>query len=470
MKSSKLSVLEKVGFGAGDAAVNVVISAMFLLITKFYTDVMLLDPKDLVMLFIVVRFIDAVTDPAMGLLTDRFSTRWGRYRPYFVVLAIPFAISVFLTFTTPALGYDGKLIWAYATYTLVTLVFTAVTIPYISVLGVMTGDPKDRLSANGYRLFFAKIAAFLVTIAVPKLAQVWPELAAKMGLGRGLQGYQAAMGLMGAVGGLLFLFCFFTVKERISQPDDKRPFFQQAFTQIGHLLRNDQWLILCAVCVVGTIGYTVRLAVAAYYAVYYLGGGAGTEGGFMATGVIAAVLAMVASTWITKRYCKLKLFRWTQIAVAPLGVLMYFVVQPGDVLLGFVLFFVLSFIIDLHAPIFWSAIPEAVDYGEKKTGHRVAGLSYGGMTFWQKAGMGLGGALVAWLLSSFGYVPNQPQTEFSLMGIALMLSVIPSVFHVAMGLLMLNYRITDEYYVNMMKTEAPRSPVATGFVSEAPPA
>ena len=470
MKPPRLSVLEKVGFGAGDAAVNVVISAMFLIITKFYTDVMLLDPKDLVLLFIVVRFVDAITDPTMGLLTDRFSTRWGRYRPYFVYLAIPFAISVFLTFTTPALGYDGRLVWAYATYTLVTLVFTAVTIPYISVLGVMTEDPKDRLSANGYRLFFAKIAAFMVTIAVPKLAEIWPDVSARLGFGQSLQGYQAAMGIMGAMGGLLFLFCFFTVKERIRHPDEKRPFFRQTWAQIGYLMRNDQWLILCAVCVVGTIGYTVRLAVAAYYAVYYLGGGSGIEGSFMATGVIAAVLAMVASTWITKRYCKLRLFRWTQIGVAPLGFLMYFLVQPGDILLGFVLFFALSFIIDLHAPIFWSAIPEAVDYGEKKTGHRVAGLSYGGMTFWQKAGMGLGGALVAWLLSTFGYVANQPQTERSLMGIALMLSVIPAVFHVIMGLLMLRYRITDDYYVKMMRG-AEVQPAAPGVgVATLPPA
>ncbi|MBN2234161.1 MAG: MFS transporter, partial [Opitutales bacterium] len=164
MKHPKLSVLEKVGFGAGDMAVNVVISSMFLIIAFFYTDVYGLNPKDMALLFLLVRFLDAITDPLMGLITDRFTTRWGRYRPYFLFLAVPFGISVFLTFTTPDFDYAGKLIWAYATYIFVTLMFTAVTIPYISLIGVLTDSPQERLSANGYRLFFAKVAAFMVSI------------------------------------------------------------------------------------------------------------------------------------------------------------------------------------------------------------------------------------------------------------------------------------------------------------------
>ncbi|WP_419571669.1 MFS transporter [Rheinheimera sp.] len=443
MAGFKLSVMEKIGFGAGDMAVNVVISSMMLIITFFYTDIFGLKPEDIAILFLVVRMIDAVTDPLMGMLTDKFTTRWGRYRHYFLFMAIPFGISVFLTFSTPNLDYNGKLVWAYATYIFVTLMFTAVTIPYISLIGVLTDCPKERLSANGYRLFFAKIAAFLVTIIVPVLAEYWDadNLAA---------GYQAAMGLMAAMASALFLFCFFTTTERLQHQVDRKPFWKQCCL----LLKNDQWLVLCAVCVTGTIGYVIRGSVAAYYAKYYLGGDAALMSAFLSTGVVAAILAMVASTWITKTYCKVKLFRESQIVVAVLSGLLFMLVSPGDVWLAFVLYFLLSFVVDLHAPVFWSAIAEAVDYGEHKSGHRVSGLAFGGISFCQKAGMGIAGFMVGSLLTYFGYQPDQSQTEFSLFGIALMLSVIPGLFHLLMGLLMYRYKITDRFYQQMQQGAA----------------
>lgn len=431
----KLSTTEKLGFGAGDMAVNVVMSSMMLIITFFYTDIYGLKPQDLAMLFIGVRMIDAVADPLMGIVTDRITTRWGRYRPYFLFLSVPFGLAVFLTFSTPDLSYNLKLVYAYATYLLVMLIFTGVTIPYISLIGVLTSDPKERLSANGYRLFFAKVAAFLVTIVVPQLAVAW-------GGGNLARGYQWAMGLMGAMATLLFLACFFTTTERVHHAVERKPLREQ----LRLLLRNDQWLILCAVCVTGTIGYVIRGSVAAYYAKYYLGGDARLLSAFLSTGVAAAILAMVVSTWITKVYCKVKLFRYSQLVVAALSVLMFVLVKPGDTLLAFALYFLISLVVDLHAPIFWSAIAEAVDYGEARTGKRVAGLAFGGISFCQKAGMGIAGALVGWLLTYYQYVPDRAQSAFTLTGIALMLSVIPGFFHALMGLLMYRYRITDAYY------------------------
>jgi GPH family glycoside/pentoside/hexuronide:cation symporter len=450
----KLSVLEKIGFGAGDMAVNVVISSMFLIITYFYTDVFGLKPADLAVLFIAVRGLDAIADPAMGFITDRIETRWGRYRPYFLIFSVPFGIAVWLTFSTPDFEYGAKLVYAYVTFGLVMAIFTAVTIPYISLISVLTEDPLERLSANGYRLFFAKIAAFLVTIIVPQLAEVWGKTSIPAG-------YQRAMGLMGALATVLFLFCFFTTTERVKHQPDKKPIG----LQFRLLLKNDQWVILCAVCLVGTIGYVVRGSVAAYYAKYYLHGSATMLSMFLSTGVGAAILAMVASTWITKHYCKIKLFRYSQIAVAVLSVMIFVLVKPDDIVLAFVLYFLLSFIVDLHAPVFWSAIPEAVDYGEVKTGQRVAGLAFGGISFFQKTGMGIAGAMVGWLLAYYQYVPDQPQTEFALTGIALMLSIIPGAFHLLMGLLMYRYRITNEYYERIKRGELPPATVSSVVAS-----
>jgi GPH family glycoside/pentoside/hexuronide:cation symporter len=155
---------------------------------------------------------------------------------------------------------------------------------------------------------------------------------------------------------------------------------------------------------------------------------------------------MVASTWITKSYCKVKLFRYTQIIVAALSVAIYAFVRPGDTVLAFVLYFLLSFIVDLHAPVFWSAIAETIDYGQVKTGKRVSGFAFGGISVCQKAGMAIAGGLVGILLTYFNYQPNTAQSAFALNGIALMLSVIPGFFHLIMGLLMFKYRISDKYY------------------------
>jgi GPH family glycoside/pentoside/hexuronide:cation symporter len=145
-------------------------------------------------------------------------------------------------------------------------------------------------------------------------------------------------------------------------------------------------------------------------------------------------------------YCKVKLFRYSQLLVGVLSVLMFLLVKPGDVTLAFVLYFLISFVVDLHAPVFWSAIAEAVDYGHMREGKRVSGLAFGGISFCQKAGMGVAGAIVGWLLAGFNYVPDRPQSHFTLTGIALMLTIIPGAFHVLMGGLMYLYRITDAYY------------------------
>ena len=434
-ENQKLSILEKIGYGSGDAAVNVVISSMFLIITFFYTDVYGLKATDMALMFLLVRFIDAVSDPLMGLITDKYKFKSGRFRPYFLYLSVPFGISVFLTFTTPGFDYTGKLIYAYLTYIFVTLMFTSVTIPYISLIGVLTSDPKERLSANGYRLFFAKVAAFLVSIVVPILAE-------KLGKSDLSRGYQLAMGVMALLGTLLLIFCFYTTKERVEHVIDKKSLLEQ----FKLLLKNGQWTLLFGVCFTGTVGYVIRGSVAIFYAKYFLGGDATVQSTFLGTGVIAAILAMPASTLITKHYCKVKLFKYTQLAVGAISLIMFLVVKPGDLILAYVLYFILSFVVDLHAPVFWSAIAEAVDYGHAESGKRVSGLSFGGISFAQKFGMGIAGAAVGYLLDYFGYIPDTVQSETALLGLALMLTIIPGVFHVIMGLLMFRYKITDSYY------------------------
>jgi GPH family glycoside/pentoside/hexuronide:cation symporter len=476
MKTPTLTILEKIGFGAGDMAVNVVWSSMALILTFFYTDIYGLKASDIALLMLLPRLIDAFADVAMGMITDKHVTRMGRYRPYLLLFSVPFGLSVMLVYTTPDLAYNGKLMWAYVTYILMMLVFTSVTIPYISLIGVLTDDPQERLSANGYRLFFAKVAAFLVTIIVPLLAARW-------GVNHLARGYQVSMALMAGMATLLFLFCFFTTTERVKHQVEEKPLS----LQLRLLFKNDQWVVLALVCVIATIGYVIRGSLGAYYAKYFLynnlpanqgalshflstrsllGGWSTTTGdaillsNFLTAGVVASIVAMVASTWITKRFCKVQLFRWSQIITAVLSLILFLAVKPGDVVPAFILYFLVCFVVDLQAPVFWSAIAEAVDYGHIKSGKRVAGISFGGISFCQKMGMSLGGAAVGVLLTFYHYVPDQIQSAFTLTGIALSLSAIPGVFHLITGFLMFKYRITDNYYHDLMRGQPDTAPIA----------
>ena len=247
-----------------------------------------------------------------------------------------------------------------------------------------------------------------------------------------------------------FIFCFVTTKERIEHIVEKTPYLQQ----LKYLIKNGQWMLLLGSCLSGTTGYVIRASVAIYYAKYYLGGDEVVQSTFMGTGVAAAILAMPASTLITKRFCKVKLFWMSQYGVGILSILMFLLIkpQPESMMFAYVMYFILSFVVDIHAPIFWTAIAEAVDHGQAETGVRVSGLAFGGISFAQKAGMGVAGAVVGLLLSGFGYVApteeilNPVQSETALLGLSLMLTIIPGVFHVINGMLIMRYKITDKYY------------------------
>ncbi|EAA1980723.1 MFS transporter [Salmonella enterica] len=441
----KLSIVEKIGFGAGDMAINVVIIAMQLLLAYFYTDIYGLHAADVGVLLVVVRMIDAIIDPAMGMLTDKVSTRWGRYRPWLLWFAIPFGFAVYLMFITPDMAYTGKLAWAYFTYILMTLVYTAITIPYISLIGVITDDPGERLSANGYRFVMTKIAAFLVTIVVPMLA-VW------LGQGNKALGYQLSMGLMGAMGAVLFIFCFITTRERSEHELPSLSVKQQ----FANLLRNDQWLILGVVIMLLMCGYVIRGSVAAYYAKYYLDGGDSLISPFLTVGVVASILAMIATTWVTRFWDKIKMFRYTQLITFALSIAMYFCVGQQNLVLAFIFYFLINFFCDMQMPVFWSSIAETVDYGEKKTGLRVSGLAFGGILFFQKFGMGIAGGVLGFLLSHFGYQADTQQSASSLTGIALMMTLIPAIFHLVIGLVMKKYLINNDYYRDIQSELAER--------------
>lgn len=433
----KLSVVEKIGFGAGDTAIAIVMISIHLLLTYFYTDVYGLTATDVGLLMFVVRLFDAIIDPAVGVLTDRWVTRWGRYKHYLLVFALPFSLSIYLLFLTPDVDYAYKLAWAYITYTLVSITFTFISIPYISILGVITTDEKERIGANTYRFVMTKVSMFLVSILVPTMAlQIGNENLAL--------GYQITMGAMGAFGGVLCLFCFATVQERVIYPSPEVSFKLQCKC----ILKNEQWMILCLVIMALMIGGVMRSSAAAYYAKYYVAGGEEMISPFLTVGVIASLLAMFASHFLIRKINKITLFRLSQITAFALGVMMFWIVDTGDIYLAFVFYFFVVFFFDMQLPIYWAAIVDAVDYGEQNQGVRTAGIAYGGILFFQKLGMGVAGGLFGLVLGYFGYQANTTPNQEVLSAINLLMSLFPAIFSLITALLMFKYKLLDSYTIN----------------------
>ena len=455
MKTPRLTVLEKIGFGGGDVAVNVVWSSLALILTFFYTDIFGLKASDIALLMLLPRLIDAFADVAMGMYTDKYITRWGRYRPYLLLLAVPFGLSVMLVYTTPELSYSGKLFWAYATYTLMMLVFTAVTIPYISLLGVLTADPQERLSANGYRLFFAKVAALMVTTFVPLFAAQLGRKPHRPGIpdldgGDGGNGNAAVHVLLLHDDGTCQTQkwttnpcgCNCNSFSKMINGWFWRPFALSAplATSSGapwrFIMRNTTFTATCMPVRARCRNSSRRIPCSANGAAPPPAMPSAVQ--FLTTGVVGSILAMVASTWITKRFCKVQLFRGSSSprpCSAP-----FFILRSNPAKSCRPLSSISCFVLWLtcRGPCFGPSLPRPWIMVEVKSGKRVAGMAFGGISFCQKMGMSLGGGLVGWLLTYYHYVADQVQSAFTLNGIALLLSVIPGFFHLAMGFLMFN--------------------------------
>ncbi|WP_036832654.1 MFS transporter, partial [Photobacterium sanctipauli] len=324
----KLSLLEKIGFGSGDMAINLSMISASMLIYAFHVQVVGLTPVDAGWLLLVVRFIDAFTDPMMGWATGRFQSRYGRYRHWIALAAIPMGVSMYLMFTTPGSTYQMNLLWAYATYIFNTVMFTVVTIPYISMIGVITDDPDERITANTYRFTMAKTATLLVTTFVPFWVTSHTDQVA---------GYAMSFAIMGTIGAACLLFCSVTTEEKVKTVENHVPFMEQAKS----LLKNDQWVVLCFACIALMTGFLVRGNIAFIYATEYTGASPGVQVSlFLGMWSIGGVLAAIVSKKLTQHFCKIKVFRYSMYASALVGFSMYFLVGQGEFVAAVVCYFV----------------------------------------------------------------------------------------------------------------------------------
>ncbi|WP_380181988.1 glycoside-pentoside-hexuronide (GPH):cation symporter [Kalamiella sp. sgz302252] len=417
MKGAALSVKEKIGYGMGDAGCNMIGGAIMLFLNYFYTDVFGLAPALVGVLLLSVRVVDAITDPIMGAIADRTQSRWGRFRPWLLWISLPYVLFSVLMFTTPDWSYDNKVIYAFATYFLMSLTYTAINIPYCSLGGVITNDPGERVSCQSYRFVMVGIATLILSLSLLPLAE-W------FGGENKARGYQMAMSVLAFIGLCMFLFCFATVRERIRPAV---PSNSDLKSDLRDVWKNDQWvrillLTFCNVCP----GF-IRMAATMYYVTWVMGQTTHFATLFISLGVVGMMLGSTLAKVLTDRWCKLKVFFWTNIVLAVFSCGFYFL-NPQATALVVVMYFLLNILHQIPSPLHWSLMADVDDYGEWKTGKRITGISFSGNLFFLKVGLAVAGAMVGFLLSYYGYDAGaKAQSPTAVNGIVLLFTVIPGV-------------------------------------------
>ena len=429
----KLSIKEKVGYGLGDFAANIVFQTVMIFLMYYYTDIFGIPAAAVGTLFLVSRIWDAVNDPLMGALADRTKSKHGKFRPWIKWTAIPFGVMAVLMFTTPDFSVQGKIIYAYATYILMMMIYTANNIPYGALSGVMTSDSVERTSLNSYRFVLGQSAALMVqALTLP--------LIAFFGAGDKAVGYQMTMGLFALIAIGMFYVTFYNTKERI-EPVQTDP--TPLKDDLKDLFSNRPWMILFVMGLVTFIFLSLRIAVGLYYFQYYVGD-EGLFSMFAVLGTIGLIIGIPLSKPLTKKFGKRNTYIASNI-LSGVTVLALFLPGPNDYFIAYALSALIGFFNGPGVPILWAMYADTADYSEWKYGRRATGIVFSAATFGQKFGWGIGGAITGWLLALFNYAPNTVQSDETIFGIKLMLSIIPGILMILSAGFLLFYDLTEDY-------------------------
>jgi len=521
--SERLSVQEKIGYGLGDMASNLFWKMFEFFLLYFYTDVFGISAKATGTMLLVTRVWDAVNDPLVGYLADRTRTTWGRFRPYLIWTAIPFAITGILTFSTPSLSPQGKLVYAYVTYTLVMMAYTVINIPYGALMGVITSSSLERTSVSTYRFVCAFLGGVIVQYCTLDLVRFFgggPTTVIMSG-GPGdavvdeQVGFFWTMVVYSAAAVLLFVLTFLSTKERV-QPADSGPSTYRAdyyflltntrFHQIlllgltflsllasgfsttaapwilvaymilslaaygiriqvihrtpeppreasslqhdfEDLLGNGPWLVLFGYGLLQLTAAFLRGGVILYYFKYFCHR-EDVVSAFFVSGSLAAIAGMLASKILVRWFGKKQLMVGLNVVVALLTAGFFFL-RPEDVSLMFGLHILASLAGGPTPVLLWAMYADTADYSEWKNNRRATGLIFAAATFSQKLGCAVGSAMTGFALDFFEYVAplegiEQPQSETTLRGLVLMMSLIPAAFFLMSAICLAFYGINEQ--------------------------
>jgi len=438
MKNDKLPLKEKVAYGFGDFGFSMFWKLFSAYLLFFYTDVFGITAAAAGTMFLVTRIWDTANDPVMGMIGDRTKSRWGKFRPYLLYFAVPFGIIGVITFSTPDMSSSGKLIYAYVTYTLMMMVYTACNVPYSSLLGVMSNNSHDRTSLATWRYIGGYMGGLFVTATANYLFEYFSGNQASEISSTGnpvitTQGFQYTIAVYAILTTIALLITFKGVKERVAERIEQNNSIKD---DLSDLIKNVPWLIMFGVLVFSILGNTVKDGIILFYTKYYLGEQEIFFIGKISQSEIASILLTVGMGFsllgvilaipVSDRIGKKNTFMLSTIVAVVFNFLFYFL-EPDQVNLMIIYTITMAVFGGMLAPITWSMYADISDYSEWKNKRRATGLIFSSSSMTNKMGWTLGSTTTGWLLAYYGFEANVVQTQETITGMRYMIGLIPAV-------------------------------------------
>lgn len=460
---AKAGLSEKIGYGFGDMSSSMFWKIFSYYLPFFYSNIFGLSLAHAGTLVLVTKLYDAVSDPVMGLIADRTNTRWGKYRPYLLWIAIPFAVAGVLAFFTPQTdNYTFKHVYAYVTYILMMTVYTAINVPYGAMLGVMTDDSREKSVFSSFRMFFAFIGSFIAMGSFEPLLKLRQSIVGTLPAEWTLADstpadWTIAVSVIGIVCAVLFILSFLMTRERVTEAEmAKEPVKENsnetAKTSVAEdlkaLVANGPWWMLLGGGIAILLFNCVRGGAAAYYFADVLGTNAiFTLALFLTVGEISQLVGVVVTVPVSEKIGKKATFLLVLVAVTVLSIIVAFLPEtPAGMWALLVSQILICIAIGINSPLLWSMFADVADYSELKNGRASTGLIFSSSSMAQKFGAAFGSAIVLWVLMAFGYdnAKGAVQTPEALATIKALISWIPAIGSAAGIAIMLGYPLTDK--------------------------
>ena len=444
-----IKLTEKIGYGFGDMASSMFWKLFGAYLMIFYTDVFGLPAAVVGTMFLITRIWDSAFDPIVGVVADRTHSRWGKFRPYLLWLAVPFGIIGVLTFVTPDWSPTGKLVYAYVTYSLMMMIYSAINVPYASLLGVMSPNPKERNTLSTYRMTFAYIGSFIALLLFMLLVNFFSGNSKD--LGDQQTGWTMAVVVIAILCIILFFGCFAWTKERVKPIKEAQNPLKE---DLKDLFKNKPWWILLGAGVAALVFNSIRDGATVYYFKYFVveedyatvsffGMSFVLSGLYLALGQAANIIGVIAAAPVSNRIGKRNTYMWAMIIATVLSVIFYWF-DKEDLIWMFVFQALISICAGSIFPLLWSMYADCADYSELKTGNRATGLIFSSSSMSQKFGWAIGTAITGWLLGFFGFQANAVQSEEAISGIKMFLSFLPAVGTILSVVFISMYPLTEK--------------------------
>lgn len=440
----KLSALQRIGFGSGDLAQNLIYQTVSMYLLIFYTNVFGLPPATVAVMFLIVRLVDVIWDPIVGAFVDKRNPKMGKYRSYLVLGGIPLTGFAILCFWT---GFSGSLLYAYVTYVGLSMFYTLVNVPYGALNASLTRDTDEITKLTAVRMFMANLGGLAVAYGIPIIVKSLSPHNNINSIASG-NAWFTTMTIYALIGLALLIFSYTQTKERVVM-DEKEMENVKVSDLWVEFIRNRPLRVLAFFFITAFAMMAIGNSAGSYYMIYNIQA-PDMLPYFMALGSIPALIFMPMVPAIKRKIGKKNMFYvFLTIAIVGMGILYVVSVVPAlrsQVWLVLTAQFVKSTGVIVATGYMWALVPEVISYGEHTTGRRISGIVNALTGIFFKAGMALGGVVPGFVLAFVGFNEKNTviQTPFVEQGILWLVAVIPAILLIVGMFIISKYELEDD--------------------------